>query len=371
MNHEPSNSRPEQFDPELTAEGLESKAMNGFYILGSLLTALCLLLSTSCAGRTIKTLRDGGTESRGKIVLFPFDNFTDNKNAVINVMPDLKSLLERKGYEVLDWDSVEGFLCEQRVRATGYVSRDLALKIKDEFAANAILVGSVVLFRSGGDPGLGLSARLIDTSSGAILWADYASATGYDFAGILELGRIRTMYKLIPRVVQELFASFSTEPPYKEIESAYKIAVMPFKNTTAFRNGGMIVTYMFLDELLKNRKFVPVEYGGIRKTMIEKRIRYKGELNFKNIKALKETLGVDSILVGTVERYSAGSIPGVAVTARLLDAGKNRILWYKRQQLDGDEGIIVFDWGKLRTADKVAHKVVSKLVDKMADTEWN
>jgi TolB-like protein len=131
---------------------------------------------------------------------------------------------------------------------------------------------------------------------------------------------------------------------------------------------------MFLVELLKNTGFEPVEYGDIRKMVVNLRVRYKGELDYNTIRALSETLGVDGILVGTVELYSDGldtsSPPEVAVSARLINARKNRIIWSDRLQIKGDEDIIALDWGRIRSVDNVAYKVVSKLKQKMEKVKW-
>ena len=117
-----------------------------------------------------------------------------------------------------------------------------------------------------------------------------------------------------------------------------------------------------------------MEYGYVRRSIVDLRVRYRGELDYGNIKALSESLGADGILVGTVESYSDGvetkSPPEVSVTARLLDAGKNRILWYNHFSLNGDDLIRVLDFGKIRSVDKVAYKAVSELVETMETANW-
>ncbi len=309
-----------------------------------------------------------------KIAILPFDNFSDEKNALNDVMPFLKSRLEEKGLEVVDRDSLNNFLCKERVRSTGYISKELAKKIEEEFMVEAIMVGSIFLYSGSGIPKFGITARLIDASNNTIIWADYNSATGDDFAKILGLGEIKTIYELIPKVVDTLLSSFTTEPYYKEIKPAYKIAVMPFQNYSGIRGGGIIATYLFLTELLKNHKFIPVEYGMVREMILENRIYSKGELDYKSMKILSDALKVDAILLGTMETYrsnqDASSPPEVTVSARLLNAHNNKIEWYSSYQLDGEDDIIMFDWGRLKSADKVAEKVVTKLLDNMEKKEF-
>jgi TolB-like protein len=309
-----------------------------------------------------------------RIALFPFENLTDDNNALKEIMPVLKNQLEKKGLAILDDDSLNKFLLKERVRSTGYVSRDIAQKMEKELHVKAILTGSINSYYPIKNPQVGILARLVDSSTGVILWADQASATGEDFTKILGLGTVKDMDRLIPIVVSRLLDSFSSETPPRAKELTHRIAVMPFQNKSKHKDAGMIVTYMFLVGLFKNAGYEPVEYGDIRKLTIDFRIRHRGELDYKNIGEMSENLGVDGIVVGTVELFSDGldtsSPPEVAVSARLINAHKDRILWSDSIQLNGDEDIIVLDWGRIRAVDSVAYKVVKKLIQKMEKAKW-
>jgi len=308
-----------------------------------------------------------------KIAIFPFENLTEDKNALASIMPVLKVRLEAKGLEVVDENTLNRFLLKERIRSTGYISRDIARKIGEELNVQAVLVGSINSFFPGENPRVGFSARLINSSDGAVLWANHASATGEDFATVLGLGRVRTIDRLTSKVIDKLLKSFSITPPYKEIESTYRIAVMPFQNKSKIKDMGMIATYMFIVELFKNKGFVTVEYGEVRRLVVDLRVRGKGELDLRNTEAISKSLGVDGIIVGTVELYreEEGNLPPEAViSARLIDARKNRILWYNSHQLNGDDGIIILDFGKIRSAENVAYKVISRLVKEMGKAKW-
>src|SRR4030043_67639 len=262
----------------------------------------------------------------------------------------------------------------QKIRIPIFPSKDLAQEGGKELNVKAIMIGSINSFYLRENPQVGLLARMIDSSDGSILWANQASATGEDFTKILGLGTVKSMDRLIPIVAERLFASFSFTPVHKEKELTHRIAVMPFQNKSRHKDAGTIVTHMFLVELFKNTGFLPVEYGEIRKMVVNLRVRYKGELDYKSIRALSDTLGVDGILVGTVEHYSDGidtsSPPEVAVSARLINARKNRIIWSDSLQIKGDDFLIAFDWGRIRSVDNVAYKVVSKLIQKMEKAKW-
>jgi TolB-like protein len=274
---------------------------------------------------------------------------------------------------VLDEETLERFLIKERIRSTGYISAEMARKMGKELYVEAVLIGSINTLYSGNNPMAGFSARLIDTSDGSILWTSHAAATGNDFIGFLGLGAVSGVVELSVKMIDTLFDSFSMVPPYKEKESTYRIAVMPFKNKSDIKGAGMIATYMFITELFKSRIFEPISYGDVRRLVVALRVRSKGELDFKNIGSIAESSGVDGILVGTVEHYAEGkgTVPPLAlISARLIDVRTGRILWYDGYQYRGDDGITIFEWGRLRSAENVASVVVSKLGKEMSRINW-
>src|SRR4030042_3528751 len=171
-----------------------------FFALCTLLLALCFSLFSN--------VEAAQPTDKSRIALIPFENLTDDNNALKEIMPVLKSQLEKKGLEIVDDDSLNKFLLKERVRSTGYVSRDIAQKMEKELHVKAVLVGSITSYYPLKNPQVGMLARLIDSSHGVILWANQASATGDDFTKILGLGTVRSMDELIPIVVDRLFTSF-------------------------------------------------------------------------------------------------------------------------------------------------------------------
>jgi TolB-like protein len=333
-----------------------------------LLCILCSLFFIASAGHAAQS------SQKIRIALYPLENLTDDKTALEQIMPVLKGQLEARGLEITDENSLNKFLLKERIRSTGYISKDIAQKIGKELNVRAILVGSINSFYTQKNPQVGLLARLIDSTDGSILWSNQASATGEDFTKILGLGTVTNMDRLISIVTDRLLASFNITPPHKEKELTHRIAVMPFQNKSRHKDAGMIATYMFLVELFKNKGFEPLEYGEIRRMIVDLRVRHRGELDYNSIKALSENLGVEGILVGTVDFYSDGldtsSSPEVAISARLINTRKNRIIWSDSIHLNGDEAIVIFDWGKIRSVDNVACRVVTKLIQRMATAKW-
>ena len=338
---------------------------------GYLSVVLLVTLVCGCASHEPRTLKVDSAET---IAVFPFENFSDDEQALSMVIPALTGLLKMKGVNLAVEEDLDRLLIAERVRYSGYVPRGLAGKMRSELNVAAVLTGAVVSFSSEGNPRVGVLARLIDTADGRIRWAGFASATGDDFATVLGLGRITTMDALLPRVLDMLLSSFTTEPPLKEKESTYTIAVLPFLNRAEQRGAGMIASYLFVTELVNDPLFIPFEFGDVRKTIVDLRVRSRGEIDFATLSSLAEALNVDLVLVGTVEVYPKDMSPSVppeaAISSRLLNVREKKIVWAGSSQLNGDESITAFEWGKVRSPEGVAAIAVSRLTERMHKATW-
>ncbi len=313
------------------------------------------------------------TSQNTKIALFPFENFSEDRTALDIVIPELRIRLEEKGFEVLKDEDLETFLLKERVRSTGYVSKELAAKAAEELKVENIMVGSINTFSKAENPIFGITARLVRTSDGMILWAEHAAATGEDFTMIFGLGAVKNIDELAVKVIKKMLDSFTTSMPEKEKESTFKIGVMPFQNKTKIKDAGMIVTNMFIVELLKSEKFEPLEFGEVRRMIVDHRIKDKGEIDYLNIDAISDDLEIDGIIVGTVERYqeSIGNAPPEStISIRLINAKDKKILWSDTMHCTGGDDILILDWGRVRSAENIAYKTVWKLVKKMEKIKW-
>ena len=276
-------------------------------IFDSLLRALCLVFVS--LGFFIFTQGSGfasAIDEKERIALLPFENFTEDAGVLKSLMPKIRGRLEDNGFTVIDEAILEAFLLKERIRTTGCIGREAASKMGQELDVKGIVIGSVNSFSNGENPIVGLSARIVRAADCGILWANNAAFTGEDFTTVLQIGTIREIGQLTDRVLDALFDSLGTYPLSKESGKTYKIAVIPFKNDSKRDDAGMIAAYLFLSALSRNKMFEPVEFGEVRRFMVENRIRGKGELDYSNKDTLAEMTGVDGILVGAVESYSEG-----------------------------------------------------------------
>jgi hypothetical protein len=144
----------------------------------------------------------------------PLGNFSDFPEAAEEVLTPLLSSLEKNGYEVVEYQDVYDFLLRNRLREMGTVSRSTARRIGKRFGAQAILVGSVNIYRPNeGYPLLGLSFRMVNSADGASFWAQDVSYSGEDFRFLFDFGTIKKMDELRERALNDLVRKFPSHVP--------------------------------------------------------------------------------------------------------------------------------------------------------------
>lgn len=313
-------------------------------------------------------------EERETVAVFPFENESMDINALSAVMSLVKAELQKRGFELLDDAAVREFLVEHRLRQSGYISEDIANSLMQEYGVSAVLLGCIIAYEAKKNPVVAVHARVVDTESGDILWAGFSSATGEDFVGLFGLGGKFTMQSLTPEVIERLFSTFPLKLSREQSGDAFRIAVLPFRNISKKIGAGSIATYLYITELFRSPIFQPVEFGNIREAVVELKLRPKGEVDYTILDALAEMIDVDGFIIGTVDEYreeiNLSLPPQVSIAARLLDAQSKKLLWYDYTTLNGNDEIKILDFGKMRSADRVAYRIVQRHIRQLEEQIW-
>lgn len=145
------------------------------------------------------------------IAILPFENLTDKQGASTKVVSQIKQELKGKGWLLIVRDEViDEYLYKRRIRYTGAITRLKAREMGKVLGVDAVMVGSVEMFGPvEGENTVSVSARLISTIDGAIIWADNIAYTGEDFVGFFGIGLITDLKKLNEVVVSKLVGSIA------------------------------------------------------------------------------------------------------------------------------------------------------------------
>ena len=147
-----------------------------------------------------------------------------------------------------------------------------------------------------------------------------------------------------------------------------KVAILPFRNITNQRGAGKIITNLFVMELVASKLYQVEEMGNIREFFIRQRIRERGELDLDTLKMLGRQLKAERVIMGMVHEYSrqvpgmSESSPTVSLSARMLDPETGEIIWKCQHERKGDDYIVALDWGKVRTTNLLAKKIIQEMI---------
>ena len=150
------------------------------------------------------------------------------------------------------------------------------------------------------------------------------------------------------------------------------LAVIPFDNNSGEPDAGRKVGNLLLTELVQKEMFRIADMGEVENSLRRLRIRTAAEMDLSKLKSLGEQLGVQVVIIGSVYEYDlrqvrSGTVPVVALSARMLDVQTGEILWAVSHTRDGDDWETVFGFGRIISLSRLARIVVSEVLESLTD----
>jgi len=115
--------------------------------------------------------------------------------------------------------------------------------------------------------------------------------------------------------------------------SFYKrVAVMPLNNLTSEKYAGEIVRQVVISEILASGLIDVVVPGEVMTAVNDLGIKDVASLNASQIQSLGSALGVEALVIGSVEEYGMvksgnTTAPQVTITLMMADSGTGTIVW--------------------------------------------
>ena len=152
------------------------------------------------------------------VAILPFDNLTATEGASRQVYDVfLVEFLGLKRFAVIDRGEVERVLSLRRIRFTSELSREEVRQIGAELRATLLVQGTVLEygmrqvqgFQVAEVPYMTIVLKIIDSSTGGILWASTYSRNGNDTEKVFGLGRITSLNRLSEVMAREMVRSIA------------------------------------------------------------------------------------------------------------------------------------------------------------------
>ncbi len=145
-----------------------------------------------------------------------------------------------------------------------------------------------------------------------------------------------------------------------------KVAVIPFENLSNDQGAGSRITLVFVTELLSTDAFDVVEQGEVLDAISKISMTRSDMLTEEQAKKLGTTLGVQAIILGTVNESSGGQAGGngtiVTLDVRMIESESAQTVW-SATHTEGGRGFLssIFGTGA-KSQSEVARQCVRKVI---------
>jgi TolB-like protein len=150
------------------------------------LLLVCLLCFTGGCGPKHFVKKNTDTSGLKKIAVMPFENFTSDEHAGEKIRQIVLTELLSRNVEVIEPGEITKLLKELKVRAISTISVKELQEIGTKTGASAVMMGAVETYGTGKGvsvsyPEVTITLRLIEVSSGNIVWSVRHTSGGPDF----------------------------------------------------------------------------------------------------------------------------------------------------------------------------------------------
>ena len=142
-----------------------------------------------------------------KVAVLPFNNLSGRKDAgkiVTNTY--LTELFKSGRFRVEEPGNVLQFMMQERIDVVGEMEIEKIQTLGKRLKVDGVLVGSVEEFDDGrgGPTMVSITARLVESESGRVVWSEQRRKKGSDYIIIFGIGEVRSATALSQRIVAEM-----------------------------------------------------------------------------------------------------------------------------------------------------------------------
>jgi TolB-like protein len=324
------------------------------------------------------------------LAVLPFGARGAPPHAWSGIWPLLHEELRARGYEVAGPDAVDAALKARRLRDTSLLTLEELRGLASALGVERFLLGFTYRYDDGPSAAVSLSARILDPDRLGIERMEVAVVEGRDLLGPMGTGppatRERAAREAVRRIVAGLggdgagggadggglarASALAPDPAFylaARLPGAgiRRVAVLPFRNPSGRSGAGQAAADLVAWRLIRSGLVSVVDAGDAARRLLARGWRTGSPVGRAEVLALGSDLGVDAVVMGSVERWieadAAGTRPPeVAISARLLDARDGGILWAADHERRGDQTRIVYDVGNVRLAEVLMARAASE-----------
>lgn len=352
----------------------------------------CVICGAACA--TLKRPASEAAPGGGKKLRFamlPMVNMSGQPAPIKEMRQALMRGLVAEGGVAVDDEDLERFMGRHRMRYMGGIDTATAQAFREEAGVDAVFITTLEQYTDTRPPAIALTSRLVATGdTPIILWMETVGMSGDDSPGLLGLGLINDIARLQLQAFARLTGSFAKflalragtesgrgerrfrpktvyKSPFMRPGRKYTVAVAPFLNRSERNDADDFLALHIISRLTKVGTFDVIDPGAVREKLLFFRFVMQDGLSIRQADLIHNSLQADLILTGKVIEYQdTGGTPKVEFNVLVFERKNKKIVWTSWSANKGDDGVFLFDWGRVRTAAALASKMTQAVVRDMA-----
>lgn len=189
-------------------EGSGLRSRSRFTGKGLSLSLVLPLLFMACCAISPKPLPPDAAKQIKKVAVLPFYNLTGQKDAG-KIVADIfvTEMFKSARFRVEEPGNIAQFMIQERMDTVGEIEIEKLKILGRRLDVDEVLTGTVEEFDDGissGVPIVSITARMIDSNSGRLIWSAQNKKRGDDYIIVLDLGEVRSVTTLTQKVVREM-----------------------------------------------------------------------------------------------------------------------------------------------------------------------
>ena len=316
------------------------------------------------------------------VALLPLSNVSGAVEASAPVEQAIRERLEKRGWTVAPAEEVERFLEEQRIRYLDSLPPATLQALREKVGAGAVVVGSILAYDDGSNPGVALAARMLD-AEGRVVWGDVAALTASETEGAFGFGKLTKADALVREVAGRLVSGVpkpgQTRKPGLEAGffargaatyrsgahprgQVVRVCILPF--TAKVPAAARVLVELLTIRLEATGEFDVVEPAEFREAMRAAKLASVASITSKELGALSEPLQTTVFLRGNVHtwREGAGGRTEIQFDMTLVDVESGEILWAVTHQRRGADYAGAFQRGAVDNIVTLADRALSEAI---------
>ena len=162
-------------------------------------------------------------------------------------------------------------------------------------------------------------------------------------------------------------AHCAEKPEHKETPSSFETAIkrvtlLPLENLSRSDTAPPDILTLISKELIKKKQIEVISSEKLKKFLFRERVRDFGSINKSTIRQMGKLLGVDGVIISSIDMLVTGENPKISISCRMLSGSNGALIWADHASLAGEDFVTWLGLGKISSLEILTSKAVENII---------